>query len=50
VKVWELSKVAAHYQDEAAVILMAQHEAKMYKQNEGLKKGAMNVELTLPEF
>jgi hypothetical protein len=29
VRVWELPKVAAHYQDEAAVILRASYEARL---------------------
>jgi len=29
VKVWELDTVAVHYQDEAAIILEGQHEARM---------------------
>ena len=29
VHVWDLDKVAVHYQDEAAMILMARYEAQM---------------------
>lgn len=29
VRVWELSKVAVHYQDEAAVILIGQYATRM---------------------
>lgn len=50
VHVWELPKVAAHYQHEAAVILAARYEARNHKQNEALKKGAMNIDIFLPEF
>lgn len=35
VRVWELSKVAVHYQDEAAVILMSQNEAKRHLTGKG---------------
>jgi len=50
VRVWELPKVAAHYQDEAAVILRAQHEARMHHQEKAIKAGAQNIEVFLPEF
>lgn len=50
VRVWELARVAVHYQDEARVILQARYEAKIHRQNEALKKGAMNVEIFLPDF
>lgn len=50
VKVWELSKVAAHYQDEAAVILIAQHEARTAQRNKDFKAGAMASEIVIPEY
>lgn len=50
VRVWELDRVALHWQEERRVILEAQYEAKIHKQTEVLKKGAMNVEIFLPEF
>jgi hypothetical protein len=50
VRVWELSKVAAHYQDEAAVILTGSYEAKVRKREHAVKAGAMNIEIILPEF
>jgi hypothetical protein len=43
VKVWELSRVAAHYQDEAAIILEAEHEARVHLANQGKSD-------ILPEF
>jgi len=42
-KVWLLPQVAAHYQDEAAVILMARHEALLHKNEQGHV-------MILPEF
>jgi hypothetical protein len=50
VRVWELSKVAVHYQDEAAIILIAQHEAKIHKRNKAIEGGAMSAEVILAEF
>jgi len=50
VRVWELPKVAAHYQDEAAVILRAQHEARIHHQEKAIKAGAQNIDIFLPEF
>lgn len=47
VRVWDLGKVAAHYQDEAAVILAAQHEARIHI----AKKAKCTPEkVVLPEF
>jgi len=43
VRVWELKHVAAHYQDEAAMILQAQHDARIALINKG------NVPI-LPEY
>jgi hypothetical protein len=43
VRVWELGKVAVHYQDEAAVILMAQHKSKLHRAQKGLVE-------SLPEY
>jgi hypothetical protein len=50
VRVWELSKVAAHYQHEAAVILIAQHEARVHKTNKGESGMAGSGTVGLPEF
>ena len=50
VHVWDLNKVAAHYQDEAAVILMARYEARMTLRNKDLKAGAMASEIVIQEF
>jgi hypothetical protein len=50
VKVWELSKVAAHYQDEAAVILIAQHEARIFRANKGESGMAGGATVALPEY
>jgi len=50
VRVWELPKVAAHYQDEAAVILRAQHEARIHHQDKAIQAHAQNIEIFLPEF
>ena len=50
VRVWELSKVAAHYQDEAAIILMAQHEARIHRTNKGESGMAGAGTVALPEF
>lgn len=50
VKVWELDKVAIHYQEEAAIILQGQFEAKKKMQKDAIKAGAMNIEVFLPEF
>jgi len=47
VRVWELSKVAVHYQDEAAMILGARYEAQMHL----AKKNKCTPEkVILPEF
>jgi hypothetical protein len=47
VHVWDLDKVAVHYQDEAAMILAAQHEARMH-----IAKNAKCTpeKVVLPEF
>ena len=50
VRVWELSKVAAHYQDEAAVILMAQHEARIQRAKKGESGMAGAATIAMPEF
>lgn len=50
VHVWELSKVAAHYQDEAAVILMAQHEARIHRAKKGESGMSGAATVALPEF
>lgn len=50
VRVWELSKVAAHYQDEAAVILMAQHEARMHRTKKGESGMAGSGTVGLPDY
>jgi hypothetical protein len=50
VRVWELSKVAAHYQDEAAVILAGQHEARMHLAKKGVSGMAGAGTIALPEF
>jgi hypothetical protein len=50
VRVWDLPKVAVHYQDEAAVILMGQYEAKAAIIKARLKSGAMAAEAIVPEF
>ena len=49
VRVWELDKVAAHYQDEAAVILMAQDEARAAQRNADFKAGAMAAGIVIAE-
>ena len=50
VRVWELGKVAVHYQDEAAVILMAQHEARIHKTNKGESGMSGGGTVALPEY
>jgi hypothetical protein len=50
VRVWDLSKVAAHYQDEAAVILIAQHEARIAAAKKGVSGMAGAATVALPEF
>jgi hypothetical protein len=50
VRVWDLNKVAAHYQDEAAVILMAQHEARISRTKKGESGMAGAATVALPEF
>lgn len=50
VRVWDLNKVAAHYQDEAAVILMAQYESRIHKVKKGETGMAGGGTAALPEF
>jgi hypothetical protein len=50
VRVWELSKVAAHYQNEAAVILMAQHEARKHRTTKGESGMSGPGTVALPEY
>lgn len=50
VRVWDLNKVAAHYQDEAAVILAAQHEARLTQAKKGISGMAGAATIALPEF
>lgn len=50
VRVWELARVAVHYQQEARVILQAQHEAKQHLLSEAIKAGAQNVEIYTAEW
>lgn len=50
VKVWELDKVAVHYQDEAAIILEAQHIAKMKLAENGESGMAGPGTVILPKY
>jgi hypothetical protein len=50
VKVWELSRVATHYQEEARVILQAQYETKVAKKNQLIKLGIPVAAIIVPEF
>jgi len=50
VRVWELSKVAVHYQDEAAIILAAQYEARKHKYEKGFAGMAGAATVAIPEF
>lgn len=50
VRVWELSKVAVHYQDEAAVILMSQNEAKRHLTGKGASGMAGGETVLIREF
>jgi hypothetical protein len=50
VKVWELDKVAVHYQDEAAIILEAQHIARFELAGKGESGMAGPGTVTLPEY
>lgn len=56
VRVWELSRVALHYQEEARVILQAQYKAKVYLEVQRFKaQGEFGMQskfarTTLPEF
>lgn len=50
VRVWELARVALHYQEEARVISQAQYEARQAQRNADLKAGAMAAEIVIPEF
>ncbi len=50
VRVWELARVATHYQEEARVILLAQYEARMYRTDKGASGMAGAATIALPEF
>lgn len=51
VKVWELSKVAHHYQREAEVILVAQYQARVEIANKIAEATKLFVpEIVLPGF
>jgi hypothetical protein len=50
VKVWELDKVADHYQEEAAIILEAQHIAKIKLAEKGESGMAGPGTVVLPEY
>lgn len=50
VRVWELKNVAAHYIDEAAVILAAQHEARLHIAKKGGSGMAGPGTVALPEY
>lgn len=50
VRVWELARVALHYQEEARVILQAQFEAKMEIAKKGGSGMAGAETVALPEY
>lgn len=50
VRVWELDKVATHYKDEAAIILEAQHIARMKLTENGETGMAGPGTVALPEY
>jgi hypothetical protein len=50
VRVWELPQVAAHYIDEAAIILEAQHEARLHLTGKGASGLAGAATVALREF
>ena len=50
VRVWELDKVADHYQEEAAIILEAQHIAKIALTEKGESGMAGAGTVALPEY
>lgn len=50
VKVWELTRVPIHYQEEARVILQAQHEARIEIAKKGGSGMAGPGTISLPEY
>lgn len=50
VRVWELDKVADHYKEEAAIILEAQHDARMTLAVKGETGMAGAATAALPEY
>ena len=50
VRVWELDRVAIHYQEEAALILRAHHEARVHIAKKGGSGMAGAATVLLPEY